>query len=191
MVTRCPWGTFDPLLREYHDREWGVPVHDDARLFEFLTLEGHQAGLNWLVILKKRGNYRKAFGGFNPKKVAGYDLAKVRRLLSDPGIVRNRLKIKSTINNARKFLEVQREFGTFDKYVWHFTNGGPIKHKFRRLSQLPNTTKQSDALSMDLKRRGFTFVGSTICYSFMQAVGMVNDHITTCFRYRQVWQRRR
>ena len=168
----------------YHDREWGVPVHDDRALFEFLILEGAQAGLSWETILRKRENYRRAFDNFDPKKVAKYDQRKVAKLLDDEGIIRNRLKIASAIENAKSFLKIQSEFGSFDKYVWTFVGGKPKQRK--RGAPLPVTTADSDALSRDLKRRGFNFVGSTICYSFMQAVGMVNDHDTKCFRYRQL-----
>ena len=168
----------------YHDREWGVPVHDDRTLFEFLILEGAQAGLSWETILRKRENYRRAFDNFDPKKVAKYDQRKVAKLLDDEGIIRNRLKIASAIENAKLFLKIQTEFGSFDKYVWTFVGGKPKQRK--RGAPLPVTTADSDALSRDLKRRGFNFVGSTICYSFMQAVGMVNDHDTKCFRYRQL-----
>jgi len=168
----------------YHDREWGVPVHDDRTLFEFLILEGAQAGLSWETILRKRENYRRAFDNFDPKKVAKYDERKVAKLLDDEGIIRNRLKIASAIENAKSFLKLQSEFGSFDKYVWTFVSGKPKRRK--RGAPLPVTTADSDALSRDLKRRGFNFVGSTICYSFMQAVGMVNDHASECFRYRQL-----
>lgn len=186
--TRCDWASFrnDPLLLNYHDTEWGVPVHDDKILYEFLILEGAQAGLSWQTILNKRENYRKAFDRFDPAKVSNYGARDVKRLLSDPGIVRNRLKISGTIMNAREFLEVKREFGSFDKYVWPFVGGKPLVHKISALSQLQATSPESDALSKDLKKRGFKFVGSTICYSFMQAVGMVNDHTTDCFRYKEV-----
>jgi DNA-3-methyladenine glycosylase I len=191
LKTRCAWAAHGgPLDQAYHDREWGVPVHDDRKLFEFLVLEGAQAGLSWSTILKKRENYRRAFDGFDPRKVARYDAARFRRLMKDAGIVRNRLKIRSTIDNARAFLEVQREFGSFDAYVWRFVGGKPIRNRWRRLKQLPAHTAESDALSKDLKQRGFRFVGTTICYAFMQAVGMVNDHTTDCFRYRKPAPRR-
>lgn len=191
--TRCDWASFrnDPLLLNYHDTEWGVPVHDDKILYEFLILEGAQAGLSWQTILNKRENYRKAFDRFNPAKVSNYGVKDVHRLLSDPGIVRNRLKITGTIMNAREFLEVRREFGSFDKYVWPYVGGKPLIHRIRSLSELPATTPESDALSKDLKKRGFKFVGSTICYSFMQAVGMVNDHTIACFRYKEVSRSKR
>jgi DNA-3-methyladenine glycosylase I len=168
---------------EYHDREWGVPVHDDRLLFEFLILEGAQAGLSWETILNKRENYRRAFDGFNAVKIARYDRAKVRELLRNPGIVRNRLKIDSTISNAKAFLAVQKEFGSFDRYIWQFVGGKPKVNSLRSSRHLPSTSLESDAMSKDLKRRGFRFVGSTICYAFMQAVGMVNDHYTDCFRH--------
>ena len=180
---RCHWARTD-LSVAYHDREWGVPVHDDRTLFEFLILEGAQAGLSWETILRKRENYRRAFDNFDPKKVAKYDERKIAQLLSDEGIIRNRLKILSAVGNAKSFLEIQKEFGSFDAYVWKFVNGQARRRK--RGAPLPVTTPDSDALSRDLKRRGFKFVGSTICYSFMQAVGMVNDHDPECFRYREV-----
>jgi len=182
---RCAWAR-DPLSIGYHDAEWGVPQHDDRILFEFLVLEGAQAGLSWSTILNKRAAYRRAFDRFDPRKVARYDDARVARLLADEGIVRNRLKIRSAVQNARAFLEVQREFGTFDRYIWEFTGGRPLRNKWRRLDQVPARTEISDALSRDLGKRGFTFVGSTICYAFMQATGMVNDHLVQCFRYRQL-----
>lgn len=180
---RCSWAV-SPLTIPYHDKEWGVQVHDDTRLFEFLILEGAQAGLSWETILRKRDNYRAAFDGFNPAKVAKYDQRKIAALLKDEGIIRNRLKINSAVTNAVAFLEVKREFGSFDAYVWRFVNGKPLRRK--RGQPLPARTEVSDALSKDLLKRGFKFVGSTICYSFMQAVGMVNDHDSTCFRYREV-----
>lgn len=180
--TRCPWAR-TPLSIAYHDTEWGVPVHDDHILFEFLTLEGAQAGLSWETILKKREAYREAFVGFDPARVARFTPARVARLLQNPGIVRNRLKIESTVRNAKAFLAVQREFGSFDAYVWRFVGGAPRVNRWRTLQQLPARTPESDALSRDLLSRGFKFVGSTICYAFMQAVGMVNDHMIDCFRY--------
>jgi DNA-3-methyladenine glycosylase I len=183
MLTRCFWAT-TPLSIAYHDEEWGVPVHDDTRLFEFLILEGAQAGLSWETILRKRDNYRTAFDGFNPKKVAKYDDHKIAALLQDPSIIRNRLKINSAVTNAIAFLEVQREFGSFADYVWRFVNGKPLKRKPGE--PLAARTEISDALSKDLLKRGFKFVGSTICYSFMQAVGLVNDHDSKCYRYRQI-----
>ena len=180
---RCSWAT-TPLSIAYHDKEWGVPLHDDTRLFEFLILEGAQAGLSWETILRKRDNYRLAFDGFNPAKVAKYDQRKIAALLKNEGIIRNRLKINSAVTNAIAFLEVKREFGSFDNYVWRFVDGKPLRRK--RGQEIVARTEVSDALSKDLVKRGFRFVGSTICYSFMQAVGMVNDHNTTCFRYREV-----
>jgi DNA-3-methyladenine glycosylase I len=186
MRQRCAWAGDDPLYRDYHDREWGVPVHDDRRLFEFLILEGAQAGLAWITILRKRENYRRAFDGFDPELVSRYGEAKVRELLADPGIVRNRLKVASAISNAQAFLGVQQEHGSFDRFLWRFVGGEPIKNAWKSLSELPATTRESDALSKELRRRGFKFVGSTICYAFMQAVGMVNDHTVDCFRYREI-----
>ncbi len=183
MKQRCEWCGDDPLYVAYHDDEWGVPVHDDRKLFEMLILEGAQAGLSWSTILKKRENYRKAFDKFDAKKIAKYDKAKVAKLLADPGIVRNRLKIAATIQNARAFLEVQKEFGSFDRYIWQFVGGKSKKNKWKNLKKIPPKTAESDAMSKDLKKRGFSFVGSTICYAFMQAVGMVNDHVVRCFRY--------
>jgi DNA-3-methyladenine glycosylase I len=179
---RCPWAKGE-LYQAYHDNEWGVPVHDDQRLFEFLILEGAQAGLSWITILKKRENYRQAFDEFDPRKIAGYDPRKIKKLLKDPGIVRNRLKVESAVKNAKAFLAVQEEFGSFDRYVWQFVGGQPILNRRASLKQIPARTAQSDAMSKDLSRRGFKFVGSTICYAFMQAVGMVNDHTKDCFRY--------
>ncbi len=186
MKKRCTWAGEDPLMVSYHDREWGTPVHDDLRLFEFLILEGAQAGLSWSTILKKRENYRKALHGFDPARLARLTEAGQRKLLRDPGIVRNKLKVASVRINACAFLEIQREYGAFDNYIWQFTGGAPIQNRRRSLKQIPATTPQSDAMSKDLKKRGFKFVGSTICYAFMQAVGMVNDHTVDCFRYRQV-----
>jgi DNA-3-methyladenine glycosylase I len=182
---RCGWASSE-LMTRYHDEEWGVPVHDDRTLFEFLILEGAQAGLSWSTILNKRENYRKAFARFDPKRVATIDRPKVRQLLRDPGIVRNKLKIASTIENAKAFLRVQEEFGSFDRYIWQFVGGKPLVNKRRSLRQVPASTPESDAMSKDLKRRGFNFVGSTICYAFMQGVGLVNDHVVDCFRYRLV-----
>ena len=181
-TARCPWPTTE-LYLAYHDREWGVPLHDDRRLFEFLVLEGAQAGLSWLTILNKRENYRRAFDGFDPEKVARYGARKVAALLADPGIVRNRLKINSAIRNAWAFLVVQREFGSFDGYIWRFVGGRPVVNAWRTIRQVPARTPASDAMSRDLQSRGFTFVGSTICYSHMQATGMVNDHLVTCPRH--------
>ena len=184
-VTRCAWARTE-LSIPYHDTEWGVPVHDDQRLFEFLILEGAQAGLSWETILKKRDAYRKAFDDFDAERVARYSAKRVERLLADPGIVRNRLKIESAVTNARAFLDVQQELGSFDSYIWRFVDGKPRVNKVAALGDVPASTPQSDAMSKDLKKRGFRFVGSTICYAFMQATGMVNDHAMTCFRYREV-----
>ena len=183
-LKRCSWAKGEAYIR-YHDEEWGVPVHDDRTLFEFLILEGAQAGLSWSTILNKRENYRRAFDRFDPKRVAKYDTGKVRGLLSDEGIVRNKLKIASAIQNARAFLEIQREFGSFDRYIWQFVGGKPKVNPWK-IPKIQARTAESDAMSKDLKRRGFNFVGSTICYAFMQAVGMVNDHARDCFRYRQL-----
>ena len=183
MKQRCGWSTNDPLYIKYHDEEWGIPVHDDRKLFEMLILEGAQAGLSWITILRKRENYRKAFNNFEAKKIAQYDSKKVKQLLQNEGIVRNRLKIAATIQNAKCFLAVQKEFGSFDKYIWQFVNGKPIINNRKTLKDIPAMTKESDVMSKDLKKRGFKFVGSTICYAFIQAVGMVNDHTTDCFRY--------
>lgn len=183
---RCAWPGNDPLMMEYHDKEWGVPVHDDRKLFEFIVLDSMQAGLSWQTILKKRENFRRAFNNFEPRVVSRYTKKDVNRLLADSGIIRNRLKITATITNAQKFLEVQEEFGSFDKYVWKFVNHKPIINRFKKLSDLPAKTKESDAMSKELQNRGFRFVGSTICYAFMQAAGMVNDHTTGCFRYSQL-----
>ncbi len=180
---RCAWAGNDLAIR-YHDEEWGVPVHDDQRLFEFLVLEGAQAGLSWDTILKKRENYRLAFDGFDAARIARYQQRKIARLLADPGIVRNRLKIASTVQNARAFLKVQEQAGTFDRYIWQFVDGRPLTSAWKSLQQVPARTPQSDVMSKDLQKRGFNFVGSTICYAFMQAVGMVNDHVVDCFRYR-------
>lgn len=190
MKRRCAWAAeASPLYRQYHDKEWGVPVHADRKLFEFLILEGAQAGLSWSTILNKRANYRRAYDRFDARKIAGYNAAKVRRLLGDSGIVRNRLKVRASILNARAFLRVQKEFGSFDRYLWQFVGGQPIQNRRRRLRDIPARTKASDAMSKDLKKRGFKFVGSTICYALMQAVGMVNDHTLDCFRHRQLARR--
>ena len=182
VLKRCAWAK-DDLYVAYHDKEWGVPVHDDRLLFEFLILEGAQAGLSWITILKKRENYRRAFDNFDVRKVARYDAGKVRKLLADPGIVRNRLKIESAVRNAKAFLAVQKEFGSFDRYIWQFVGGKPIRNRWKSLKEIPPRTAESDAMSKDLIKRGFKFVGSTICYAFMQGVGMVNDHTINCFRY--------
>lgn len=182
---RCAWAG-NELAIQYHDREWGVPCHDDRVLFEFLVLEGAQAGLSWDTILKKRESYRAAFDAFDPKAIARYNQKKMDSLMRNQGIIRNRLKILSTVKNAKAFLDVQKEFGSFDGYVWQFVGGKPRINARKRLAQLPPRTVESDAMSKELKKRGFTFVGSTICYAFMQAIGMVNDHMVTCFRYRQL-----
>jgi DNA-3-methyladenine glycosylase I len=183
---RCSWCGSDPLYVKYHDEEWGVPVHDDKKLFEFLILEGAQAGLSWLTVLKKRESYREAFDDFDVEKVALYDENKIQELLNNPGIIRNKLKVRSAVQNAKAFIQVQKEFGSFDRYIWQFVGGKPIVNKRVSLSQLPAKTPESDALSKDLLKRGFKFVGSTIMYAHMQATGMVNDHITNCFRYSQI-----
>jgi DNA-3-methyladenine glycosylase I len=188
-VVRCGWAGGELSVR-YHDEEWGVPVHDDRTLFEFLILEGAQAGLSWNTILNKRANYRAVFDDFDPQRVARYDRRKIQQLLRDPGIVRNRLKVDSAVLNAKAFLRTQEEFGSFDRYVWQFVGGKPKVNSWKTLAQLPPRTAESDALSKDLKRRGFKFVGSTICYAFMQAVGMVNDHAVDCFRYKALASRR-
>ena len=186
MATRCGWAGNDPLYIAYHDEEWGVPVHDDRRLFEFLVLEGAQAGLAWITILRKREAYRAAFAGFDPARVARFDARKVRSLLADRSIVRNRAKVASAVGNARAFLKVQEEFGSFDEYIWRFVDGRPKRNAWRALKQIPAETAASRAMSKDLRERGFRFVGPTICYSHMQATGMVNDHIVACFRHREV-----
>ncbi len=186
MNKRCPWSVANPQQIAYHDSEWGVPLHDDRLLFEFLILEGAQAGLSWDTILKKRDNYRAAFDRFNAKKIARYDRKKIAALMSNQGIVRNRLKIESTVINAQKFLEVQAQCGSFDAYIWQFTGGKTLQHKWRSSAQVPASTAQSDAMSKALKQRGFKFVGTTICYAYMQAAGMVNDHLVSCFRYNDV-----
>jgi len=187
-MRRCAWAGSDPLYLEYHDREWGVPLHDDRRLFEMLVLEGAQAGLSWITILRKRAAYRRAFDRFDPRKVAQYDARKVRALVADAGIVRNRMKIESAVANARAFLEVARQYGSFDAYIWQLAGGAPRQNAWRSLEQLPARTDESDAMSKDLRKRGFSFVGSTICYAFMQATGMVNDHVVDCFRYKELAQ---
>ncbi|MBI5428898.1 MAG: DNA-3-methyladenine glycosylase I [Nitrosomonadales bacterium] len=183
---RCAWPGDDPLYCAYHDTEWGVPLHDDRRLFEFLILEGAQAGLSWITILRKRENYRAAFDGFDAQRIAAYDANKIESLLQNPGIVRNRLKVQSAVINAQKFLEVQGEFGSFDAFIWRFVDGKPKQNRWRSLADIPASTPESDAMSKELKRRGFKFVGSTICYAHMQATGMVNDHTTDCFRHREL-----
>jgi DNA-3-methyladenine glycosylase I len=186
LTKRCAWAATGPLETAYHDTEWGVPVHDDRRLFEFLILEGAQAGLSWSTILRKRDAYRRAFDAFDPDRVARFDSRRMRALLSDEGIVRNRLKLESAVRNARAFLSVQAAFGSFDAYVWPFVDGKAVRNAWKSPAQVPASTPQSDALSKDLKARGFNFVGSTICYAFMQAVGMVNDHVVGCFRWKQL-----
>ena len=186
MIKRCSWCGDDPLYVRYHDTEWGVPVYRDRKLFEFLVLEGAQAGLAWITVLRKREAYRRAFDGFDFNKVAAYDEAKIRSLLEDPGIIRNRLKIRSAVSNARAFQEIRREFGTFSRYIWGFIDGVPVQNRRRGMKDLPARTEASDAISKDLKRRGFSFVGSTIVYAHMQATGMVNDHVTGCFRHAEV-----
>jgi DNA-3-methyladenine glycosylase I len=188
MTTRCEWAGPDPLYIAYHDKEWGVPVHDDQQLFEFLILEGAQAGLSWITILRKRDRYREVFAGFDPQLVARFNKNTVNKLLKDPGIVRNRLKIESAVSNAKAFLQIQDRFGSFDQYIWRFVGGKPMQNQWRTLRDIPASTAQSEQLSKDLKKHGFCFVGSTICYAFMQAVGMVNDHTTKCFRYRELKQ---
>ena len=181
--SRCPWAGSDPLYVAYHDHEWGVPLHDDQHLFEMLVLEGAQAGLSWLTVLRKRDAYRRAFDGFDPRAVARFTPARIERMLQDPGIIRNRQKVESAVNNARCFLTVAEEFGSFDGYVWRFVNGTPIVNAWKSLKELPPHTAESDVMSRDLRARGFTFVGPTICYAHMQATGMVNDHLVSCFRY--------
>lgn len=185
---RCAWAGSDLRMVAYHDEEWGVPLHDDRRLFEFLVLEGMQAGLSWSTVLRKRPNFRKAFHGFDPVRIARYTAADVRRLLANPGIIRNRLKIEAAVNNARRFLEVQAEFGSFDNYIWQFVDGKPIRNRHKSLAEIPSRTPLSDNISKDLQKRGFKFVGSTIVYAHMQATGMVNDHLVDCFRYKEVMQ---
>ncbi len=182
-VRRCAWAAGDPVIVDYHDAEWGIPEHDDRKLFEFLVLEGAQAGLSWLTVLKKRENYRRAFDNFDPEAVARYDSRKVRALLADDGIIRNELKIAAAIQDAKAFLAVQKEFGSFDAYIWQFVGGQPTKNRWRNLEQLPARTPESDRMSQALRKRHFKFVGSTICYAYMQAVGMVNDHVISCFQH--------
>jgi DNA-3-methyladenine glycosylase I len=185
-VKRCAWAGSDALYQSYHDTEWGVPVHDDRRLLEFLILEGAQAGLSWITILRKRENYRVAFDGFDAQRIARYESDKIESLMQDAGIVRNRLKIQSAVINARKFLEVQDEFGSFDRFIWQFVDGSTIQNRRRSMADIPASTPESDAMSKELKKRGFKFVGSTICYAHMQATGMVNDHTTDCFRHKEL-----
>ncbi|MFX1441984.1 MAG: DNA-3-methyladenine glycosylase I [Promethearchaeota archaeon] len=186
MVSRCEWGNYNKIMKEYHDKEWGVPNHDDDSLFEFLILEGVQAGLSWNIILQKRENYRKAFDSFNYNKIAQYNEEKIEELMGNSNIIRNWLKINAAVSNAKAFLGVQKQFGSFDRYIWQFVNYKPIIHDFKILSELPSQTKESEKMSKDLKKRGFKFIGPTISYAFMQAVGMVNDHIIDCFRYNEI-----
>lgn len=186
MKKRCPWPKNDPLMIHYHDTEWGEPLFDDIKLFEFMVLDSFQAGLSWATILNKRENFRKAFDQFNVKKIASYDEKKIKLLLNDAGIIRNNMKIRATINNAICFIKVQEEFGTFSKYIWQFVDNKPINNKWNMINEIPPKTTASDLMSKDLKKRGFKFVGSTICYSFMQACGMINDHLTDCFRYSEI-----
>ena len=185
-IVRCEWPGDDPLYTKYHDEEWGTPEHDDRKLFEMLLLEGAQAGLSWITVLRKRENYRKALSNFNPNRIAKYDGKKVKELLNNPGIIRNRLKINAAITNAQCFLKVKKEFGSFDNYIWQFVNHKPIINKYKALKELQAFTVESDIMSKDLKKRGFKFVGSTICYAYMQACGMVNDHVVNCYRYKQL-----
>ncbi len=186
MKIRCAWAGTDPIYVKYHDTEWGIPLHDDRKLFEFLLLDGFQAGLSWITVLKKRSNYQKAFDHFEPQKMAAYDSYKVKQLLANKGIIRNKLKIEAAIQNAKSFLAVQKEFGSFDNYIWQFTDSQTRKNAWKTMAEIPAQTKESVAMSNDLKKRGFRFVGPTICYAFMQAAGMVNDHVVDCFRYSQV-----
>lgn len=183
---RCDWPGSDELMIKYHDEEWGIPNHDDKKWFEYITLDTFQAGLSWSIVLNKRENFRKAFDNFDPKKIAEYDQTKVDELIQDTGIIRNKLKINATISNAKEFLEVQKEFGAFDNYIWRFVNGKPIVNQWKSIAELPASTPESDMLSKDLKSRGFKFVGTTICYAFMQSAGMVNDHLVHCFRYKEL-----
>jgi len=182
----CSWPNKNPLMIEYHDTEWGVPVHDDTKHFEFMVLDAFQAGLSWAIVLKKREGFRRAFDHFNIQKIAAYDEIKIQKLLKDEHIIRNQLKIRATVNNAQKFIEIQKEFDSFDQYIWQFTNFKPKVNKWTKLDQLPATSPESDAMSKDLKQRGFKFVGSTICYAYMQAAGMVNDHLVECYRYKEL-----
>lgn len=186
MIRRCSWPGADEIYIDYHDKEWGVPVHDDRKHFEFIILDGAQAGLSWITILKKRKNYREAFDNFDPEKVAKYDEKKIKELMQNKGIVRNKRKIEAAVYNAKAFLEIQREFGSFDKYIWQFVGGKTIKNSWKSEAEIPTKTPESEAMSKDLKKRGFKFVGPTICYAYMQAAGMVNDHIVDCFRYNEV-----
>lgn len=186
MNKRCDWCGTEPIYVDYHDKEWGVPVHDDRMHFEMIILDGAQAGLSWITILKRRDSYREAFDNFDAVKVSRYNDKKVEKLLTNPGIIRNRLKVNSAVKNAQAFLKIQEEFGSFDDYIWQFVNHKTIQNKWKKMSELPAKTAESDAMSKDLKKRGFSFVGSTICYAYMQAAGMINDHITNCFRYKEV-----
>ncbi len=186
MKKSCSWPTNDPLMIKYHDKEWGVPLHNDKKLFEFLLLEGMQAGLSWRTVLYKRENFRKVFDNFDFNKIVKYNKRKINSLLKDEGIIRNKLKVKSAVTNAKAFLEVRKEFGTFNKYIWNFVNGKPIQNKYKSLKEIPVRTELSDLISKDLKKRGFRFVGSTIVYAHMQATGMVNDHVVECFRYKEL-----
>jgi DNA-3-methyladenine glycosylase I len=185
-MMRCKWANTSPLYQQYHDEEWGVPLHNDQTLFEFLILEGAQAGLSWETILNKRNGYREAFDQFDAEKISTYSESKIGILLQNPNIVRNRLKVRSAVLNAKLFLDVQKEFGSFDKYIWQFTSGKTIQNSFKKMSDLPANTPASDAMSTDLKKRGFKFIGTTICYAFMQATGMVNDHVISCYRYKEL-----
>jgi len=190
MIRRCEWVPEDnEIYKDYHDTEWGVPLHDDNQLFEKIILDGVQAGLSWLIVLRKRAHYRKVYSNFDVKKVAGYSQEKIEELLKDKGIIRNRLKVIASVSNASAFIKIQNEFGTFDKYIWGFVDGKTIMNKWRSLSEIPSRSEISDRMSIDLKKRGFKFVGTTICYAFMQAVGMVNDHIIDCFRYEEVGEK--
>lgn len=186
MVRRCEWSSLDPIYIKYHDKEWGVPLHNDRKIFEFMVLDSVQAGLSWLTVLKKRENYRRAFDGFEPERIAKYNSRKIESLMLDSGIIRNRLKIVAAVKNAQAFIRTREEFGSFDSYIWSFVGGRPIINRYASLSKIPASSRESDAMSTDLKARGFSFVGSTICYAFMQAAGMVNDHATYCFRYGQI-----
>lgn len=190
-MKRCEWANRSELEWSYHDNEWGVPIHDDRSLFEFLILEGAQAGLSWSTILRKREGYRRAFDNFDARKISKYSEKAVSRLLTNSEIIRNRLKINATITNARALLQVQKEYGSFDRYIWQFVNGEPIQNSWRKMTDIPSSTPQSDAMSRDLRKRGFKFVGTTICYAFMQAVGMVNDHVVDCFRYKELRNKRK
>lgn len=189
-MKRCEWANKDELEQSYHDNEWGVAIHDDRSLFEFLILEGAQAGLSWSIILRKREAYRKAFDNFDGREISQYSKNDVSRLLANPEIIRNKLKINATITNARAFLKVQKEFGSFDRYIWQFVNGRPIQNSWRKMADIPSSTPESEAMSKDLQKRGFKFIGTTICYAFMQAVGMVNDHVVSCFRYTELKHKR-